>query len=277
MPQWTEGTILANNLHLHYYRTGGKKPTLVLLHGFTDAGLCWTPIAQRLESAYDVVMLDARGHGYSDPPIGEHDFSIELLASDAWTVIESLQLDHPVLMGHSMGAHTAARIALAHPEQMSALVLEDPPWRAQSQDASQQEGTIKYLDEWANDMRTLQTKTRAEMIAQCVTEHPDWSLAEIEPWATAKQHLDTTVFTKGFYQMSRDWTHIVEPLTIPTLLITGDNQLGAIVSPEVAAQAIATMVNGELAHIAGAGHSIHRNQFEPFVHAVQKFLLDKEQ
>ncbi len=39
--QWSEGDIYANGIRQHYYRTGGDKPALLLLHGFNEYGLTW--------------------------------------------------------------------------------------------------------------------------------------------------------------------------------------------------------------------------------------------
>ena len=68
MAVWQSGDIEVNGLRLHYTRTGGDKPQVVLAHGFSDDGLCWTPVAEVLASEYDVIMVDARGHGRSDGP-----------------------------------------------------------------------------------------------------------------------------------------------------------------------------------------------------------------
>ena len=60
MGDWESGYVEVSELRLHYTRTGGEKPPLVLAHGVTDDGLCWTPIVAALETDYDVVMVDAR-------------------------------------------------------------------------------------------------------------------------------------------------------------------------------------------------------------------------
>ena len=65
---WQSAYLEANGLRLHYTRTGGDKPPVVLAHGFSDDGLCWTPVAEQLAAAYDVIMVDARGHGCSEVP-----------------------------------------------------------------------------------------------------------------------------------------------------------------------------------------------------------------
>jgi len=67
-PHWFEGTVMANGIHQHYYRTGGDKPSLILLHGFSENGLCWSRVAKALEQDNDVIMVDARGHGLSSGP-----------------------------------------------------------------------------------------------------------------------------------------------------------------------------------------------------------------
>ena len=64
--EWHSGFVESNGIRLHYTRTGGDKPPLVLAHGVTDAGLCWTPLAEALAPEYDAIMVDARGHGRSD-------------------------------------------------------------------------------------------------------------------------------------------------------------------------------------------------------------------
>ena len=46
--------------------TGGDKPPLLLLHGFNEYGLTWLRVAKELEQDYDIIMVDARGHGRSE-------------------------------------------------------------------------------------------------------------------------------------------------------------------------------------------------------------------
>ena len=62
---WQQGDVKLSDMTMHYTRTGGDKPTLVLAHGFSDNGMCWLPVAQELSASYDVVLPDARGHGLS--------------------------------------------------------------------------------------------------------------------------------------------------------------------------------------------------------------------
>ena len=124
MSSWQSDTIQTNGIRLHVTRTGGAKPPLVLAHGYSDDGLCWTPVAEELAMAYDVVMPDARGHGLSDAPDG--DYGPLEQAADLAGVIEGLGLQRPIIVGHSMGGLIALQLALTYPDLVSGLVLSNP-------------------------------------------------------------------------------------------------------------------------------------------------------
>src|ERR1051325_10647420 len=105
MAPWQSGDVEAHGIRLHYTRTGGVKPPIVLAHGFSDDGLCWTPVAQALACDYDVIMVDARGHGHSDAP--GQGYGPLNHAADLHGVITELGLQRPAVLGHSMGGATA--------------------------------------------------------------------------------------------------------------------------------------------------------------------------
>jgi pimeloyl-ACP methyl ester carboxylesterase len=121
---WTEGYVMANGIRLHYWRTGGAKPPLVMAHGSSDDALCWTNLAKEFQDRYDIIMFDARGHGLSDPPTAADapDVQVEDLAG----LIKALKLEKPVLMGHSMGSASVAHFAAKYPDVPRAVILEDP-------------------------------------------------------------------------------------------------------------------------------------------------------
>ena len=118
------GSIRANGIKIQYYRSGEDKQPVIMLHGLTDSGLCWNFFAMALQPAYDVILLDARGHGLSDKP--ETGYSVNDHVADVAGFIQEMQLDKPVVIGHSMGGVTAAVLASTHPEMVKCLILEDP-------------------------------------------------------------------------------------------------------------------------------------------------------
>ena len=141
MASWNAGNTVVNGVRFHFTRTGGNKPPVVLAHGFSDAGLCWTPVAQALEADYDLVMVDARGHGLSDAP--ETGYTLPEMASDLPGVITSLGLVRPAILGHSMGGGTTLALAGLYPDVPGALILEDAGALDASDFPRRQEGEEK--------------------------------------------------------------------------------------------------------------------------------------
>src|ERR1700689_916300 len=118
------GVCEANGIKIHYLRTGGSKPPVVLLHGLTGSGGCWSPLARALEGEYDGVMPDARGHGNSSAPLDGYRY--EDYARDVVGLIRELGLAAPVLLGHSMGGMTASGAASQLGAAMRGVILADP-------------------------------------------------------------------------------------------------------------------------------------------------------
>lgn len=273
MSNWSSGDVTANGINIHYYRTGGDKPPLILAHGFSDNGLCWTRVAQVLEKDYDVVMADARGHGLSDAP--EEGYAPEDMAADLAGLIRTLELDKPALMGHSMGASTVAKAVVGYPELISVAILEDPPWFDENSpwnrgraNLSEEERKAQAEKRLAEVLKT-KSKSKAEIIAGGRERSPTWDEVEWSPWADAKQQMSTNILRR--MTTREPWQEIASAISRPTLLLTADPGQ-AIVTPEIAAQAQEMNSNIQWVRIEGAGHNIRREQFEAFIQAVTEFL-----
>jgi len=265
---WFSGDVVANGIKIHTYRTGGDKPPLVLSHGFTDNGLCWTRVAQALQADYDVIMPDARGHGFSEAP--QEGYTTETLAADLAGLIQVLGLEKPGLIGHSMGAATTALTAANTPDLVGAAILEDPPWREDLFESTPEEREAR-AEEWRASIMERKAQTREEIMAFCREENPTWAEVELGPWADSKLQLSLRIFD---FLGARfiPWPEIVPHITCPTLLITADPEAGAIVTPQVAQEVAGVNANIQVAHISGAGHNIRREQFDQYIQAVTEFL-----
>ena len=271
MPDWAEGYVQTNGARVHTYRTGGGGPPVVLVHGFTDDGLCWTPVAQDLEDAFDVIMVDVRGHGKSAPVRATP--TVDIVA-DLAGLIEALALERPAVLGHSMGAAAAAQAAARYPALVGAALLEDPPWRPLSASADPQQEHAQWrkrMGAWEAGTRLLRTKPREAIVATARAEHPTWPEAELGPWADSKLRLDLDIYRVPLLPQT-PWTELAPRIRCPTLLITGDPDRGAIVTPEVAQQVIELLPCGQHVHIAHAGHSIRREGYPRYIEAVRAFL-----
>ena len=266
MSNWKSDTIQSNGLKIHYTRTGGDKAPFVLAHGFSDDGLCWTPIAQKLEKNYDVIMTDARGHGRSEGP--EEVYNTALMADDLAGVIQGLGLTKPIVMGHSMGGATTLMLASKYPDLPSAIIIEDagmfnPP----KPDPNNPNPGLHRMGGWIIEMKR---KTREEMIAACRVNSPTWPEAELAPWADSKLRFSLHALSRNFVTI--DWESLLPNIKCPALLITADVDKGAIVTAEGAATMQKLISGLKVVNISGAGHNIRREQPAKFMETVLAFV-----
>lgn len=107
----------------------GEGPAVVLLHGLTATRRYVLLGSRNLErSGLRLIAYDARGHGESGPPEDPEAYEYSDLATDLVAVLDSRKLGSAVLVGNSMGTHTAAAFALAHPDRVRGLVLVTPAY-----------------------------------------------------------------------------------------------------------------------------------------------------
>jgi len=263
MSEWKSGYVEANGTRLHYTRTGGDLPALVLAHGFSDDGLCWTPVAQALEADFDIVLLDARYHGRSAAPAQPCQASV--MADDLAGAIQALALRRPIILGHSMGALSALIVAGRYPALPRAVALEDPPpdW-ARVRGPAASGDWLAHNRAW---IAGLQQQTRAAIVAAKHLESPTWPLDELGPWADSKLSFNPAYF-EHVQPPQLDGQELLARITCEVLLITADPGLGAIVSDEQAAAFGAAVPQARRAHIPGAGHNVRREQFAAYMAAV---------
>lgn len=268
MPQLFYGSIMREGVRIQYYRTGGEKPPLILLHGLSDNALSWNRLPMLLEVEYDVVMMDARGHGLSG--LDEQGAGLDVQADDVAALIEQLNLVKPVLIGHSMGAALAGLVAARLPKVIRGVVMIDPPWRDE----------VEIIP--SNGKERLDEATRARfwkaketdlqiLMARAKVENPGWDESEFMQWAKARQQFNpealNSVIIRAF-----PWKEIAPRLACPGLLITGDPDYGAIITPALAGQIGRLWRKGKVIHVPRAGHNIHRDQFVFVMQAVDTFL-----
>jgi pimeloyl-ACP methyl ester carboxylesterase len=113
-------------VELELYDYGGSGRELLLLHGGADNVESWRELAPLLRNDFRLFAYDARGHGRSPTPEAA---SVEEMVEDVFAVADELELDRPVLVGHSMGGVNAL-LAAAREDRFAGVVALDavPRW-----------------------------------------------------------------------------------------------------------------------------------------------------
>lgn len=103
------------------YSESGRGTPVVLLHGFPLCSDIWSSQRKRLSERYRVVTPDLRGHGRSPAPPGI--YTMDTLAQDVLALLDALEIQQAVLMGHSLGGYVTLAAWKRAPERFLALGL----------------------------------------------------------------------------------------------------------------------------------------------------------
>ncbi len=108
-----------------HYKVEGEGPPLVLQHGFTSSLKRWYfhGYVDALKSDYQLVLIDARGHGGSDKPHDPAAYNVSLMAGDVVAVLDALHLDKTRFWGYSMGGWIGYGVAKYAPERVHAFII----------------------------------------------------------------------------------------------------------------------------------------------------------
>lgn len=274
--QWQAGNIQTREgASIHYTRTGGDLPPLILLHGVQTDGLTWFRTAQALQDQFDCIMPDARGHGQSSRV--EDTFSSDLMVQDVVDLLKALNIEQPSVIGHSMGAEIAGRLAAAYP--VAQLVLVDPAMRNLM--ATMPQFDIDSPPDWfkpiIQTMQALRTASHAEkmVIAQRLLPpgSGDWAEADFVSYVDAHGRFDLNVYRHihGLGYLF-EAANVLDAITCPVLLLTAQPMMpGADLEPGLSAYTrhIRTLQH---VHFEDSGHAIMFDQLTRFVGTVRAFL-----
>ncbi len=228
---------------------GGAGPPLTLVHGFTQTGDCWGPLADALTATCRVTRVDAPGHGGSS----RHAHADLVRGGDLLAATGG----GSVLLGYSMGGRLALRTAVDHTDEVRALVLigatagiEDPAERDARRladealaDRLERIGLDAFLQEWL----------AMDMFAAL----PEWAQFDDERRRNTPQGLAESLRHAGTGSMVPLWDRLGE-LRMPVLCISGeqDEWYGALAERLVAGLG----ANASHVEITGAGHAAHLEQ-----------------
>ena len=262
MTTWSSGVCEANGTSIHYLRTGGAKPPVVLLHGLMGSGACWTLLARALEGDFDVVMPDARGHGDSSAP--HHGYRYDDLASDVAGLVRGLKLSRPVLLGHSMGGMTAAVVASRGAGMIRGLILVDPTFLSPERQREVRDSDV------AEQHRRVLGLQKAGLVAQARARHPHRAPEIVELQAEARLKTRMGAFDV-LTPPNPEYRDVVSAIDVPSLLVIGDDP---VVTPAMATELRSLNPRVQIEQVQDAGHGLPFEQPERLGEVVMAFLRE---
>ena len=231
--------------------------------------MSWIRVAPALADRYRVYALDMRGHGDSIKP-SKGAYSLRHSADDAAAFMNVLDLERPLLMGHSWGGATAMVLASGFESQkpvplFSEVILEDPAYDFGL--SGSEERAIFY----AKDIGRPADELRAEITA----DNPGWTLVDVEGKIDALHKVTREAVMSVFAEAGEegDLLPLLAQIVAPTLLLRADASLNTTLDEaawERAKQYLSA--NSRAVQIDEAAHNIHRSKFDAFMQVLNDFL-----
>jgi 3-oxoadipate enol-lactonase len=255
-----------------YYEEAGRGGSILFLHGFTGSHLDWVNQVNVTSDKYRTIAMDFRGHGQSEAPPNEDDYSIYHFEKDVFALLEMRDVRCCCLVGHSMGGFTALQFVLDHPEMVTGLVLVDTSsgeWdripgyaelKARLDEIARRDGIGAAFDYDAanNPMRIERFQ-----------KHPE--LREIARRKALNTSLAGYIHVPGCFQKWRSVTERLHEIKAPTIVFRGEDDTPFI----KASDTLINLIPGaELVVVPGASHNPHEENPEFFNRAFLKFLSE---
>jgi pimeloyl-ACP methyl ester carboxylesterase len=108
-----------------HYRVGGDGPPLLLLHGFTGAGVWWDPFLERLAESYTTIVPDLPGHGRSQG--GPDPYRFDAVATVVHALMDELGIDRFRAIGYSGGGIVLIHMATQEPGRIESMAVVSAP------------------------------------------------------------------------------------------------------------------------------------------------------
>lgn len=120
-------TVNVGGLNIFYREAGAKDaPVLLLLHGLPSSSRMFQSLMERLADSYHLIAPDYPGFGHSDwPEPKQFDYTFDHIARVIDDFTQTLGLAHYTLYMQDYGGPVGFRLALAHPERVQALIVQD--------------------------------------------------------------------------------------------------------------------------------------------------------
>jgi pimeloyl-ACP methyl ester carboxylesterase len=275
---------LPGGIRMHYRDEGAPDaPVLLLIHGFSASLHTWEPWVQHLATGpdrindYRIISLDLPGHGLTRAPAG-YQASIEAFRDVVAEFVRSQNLSTFALAGSSMGGNVAWEYALAHPEQVSALILVDSSgWPEIREDLANEPEVFKLLRNpvlgpamaQLDNTRLVRDGLEGSFVdASLVTDAMVNRYVEL---SRAPGHRDILLqMTLGFRERNYATAERLAALQMPVLIFTGDQD--RLVPPEHARQFNEAIAGSHLIVFENVGHIPQEERPAESAMAVHEFL-----
>jgi len=269
---FADHTINTGDVEIAYSVGPDNGPTLLLLHGVTSRRDGFREVLDTLTKDYRVITMDQRGHGFSGHTPGH--YLTPDHGRDIRFVLENVCKEPTLVWGHSMGGANAVSMAGDAPEQLIALVLEDPAMFGRVRPASNSKTPSRSQFQVNLELVEEGLTTEEMIVRQKATNpnHPEW-VAAWKADCLAQMDIDLLRITaSGEYKHGGEPVDALAKIGCPVLLVQADPTAGGILPDDYLAAMLPDRDGFSTTKIEGAGHNINRDEPEKLLAVVMPWL-----
>lgn len=205
----------ADGLPIAFSDYGQGSLSLVLVHGWSCDRGYWAEQVGPLSDDYRVITVDLGGHGKSG--LGRDDWTIASFGNDVAAVVDYLELDSVILVGHSMGGDVIFQAARQMPNKVRALIMVDT-YRQIGDESSDAE-----IDEFVAGFSADFPSVTEQFVRAFFPENADPSLVDTvaRDMASAPPEVALSAIRSSF-RHAREMPTLIQDLDLPVIAINAD-------------------------------------------------------
>ena len=244
-----------NGVRIHY-QVDGRGDPLVLMHGTSGSVGDWyeNGWVAGLKDDYQLILIDHRGHGYSDKPHDPDSYGLEVSVSDVVGVLDDLGIERASYLGYSMGGYIGFGLAKYAPERLNALVIGAAHPYERSMAATRKPFT-----------RSMVVYLKLSMAGTADSSESDW-------YRVRKQANDL----KALHALTKDRpdnSDIIPTMPMPCFVYVGESDT----MYEDIRRCAELMPNAEFLSVPGLDHGQMNRESQQVLPQLKKFLVRVDQ
>ncbi len=249
------------------YQEIGEGSPILFLHGFLGSGHCWRSLVELLKDNHRCICLDMLGFGESSKPMIR--YNIAKLMAFVREVVDALNLDPCIVVGHSLGGWVSAAYAIAYPDSVRGLILVAPAGIRDDSFCGRYDALRPLL--WKTPVVDWAFWLAQPIAAIAGKQDPYQKFWRIRRDLNANPAARSFIVDRIRPEDAIDTVEKeIDQLTLPTLVIAGehDNTI-----PMWHSQTYATEISSaRLVVIANADHSLPQDYAQEMTEAIAPFL-----
>lgn len=250
-------------IEIAIHRYAGSGPEVLLIHGIGSSSADFNPVIKQMAAFCQPITIDLRGHGASGQPASGYHYQDYIRDLDI--VLADLQMENPIIVGHSLGGIITLMWAAMNPDIPRALLIEDSPLRSGGD-------FREAFDGWL----MLNALPQAAARAWYESKNYHWSAELLDQRSfdmvnTARAAIEE-LRELSLANNGLDSFATISAITAPLLFLQGDPETGSMVMPDDLAALQQRLPQMEVEQFTGAGHTIHRSHPNEWLERVRNFI-----